>query len=102
MVYIAEANKLTDWYPEDAKEQAKVNFWLHWNHTNTRHSTLDMIAKFTKGQKINTTVIKKSLDFMEARLGAAGPFLAGAKPTIADLFILPEIDQIVPFKFFEL
>ena len=88
--YIAKTRKLTDWLPADPKAQSKVNFWMHWNHTYMRQTPE------LKG-------VKEALAFMEARLGESGPFLAGTdKPTIAYLFVVPEVDQLVLFGVMEL
>merc|ERR1712129_440973 len=86
---------LTSWLPAEPKVQAKVNFWLHWGHTSIRKATSEMLLPHLHSQKTNSVATKAALDFLNARLGETGPFLAGTTtPTIADLWILPEVDQL--------
>ena len=37
--YVAEKYKILPLYPQDITEKAKINFWLHWNHTNSRYES---------------------------------------------------------------
>lgn len=99
--YLAESNNLTQWYPTDPHAKAKVNQWLHWNHTNTRKSTKFLLspALFGRGE-VDTTEYCASLVVLDGVL-AKSKFVASTEhPTIADLFILPELDQVGP-DFFE-
>lgn len=99
LIYLCQSFNLTDWYPEDVKIQARINSWMHWHHLNTRKSTYHLLLPVIWGLKTNSTEVRAALDFIEGRLGERGPFLAGTSaPTIADLLILPEIDQIFIFK----
>eukprot|EP01038_Epipyxis_sp_PR26KG_P005619 gene5619-7761_t len=117
--YLAESRSLTNWYPIDVREKAKVNFWMHWMHTNVRVST--------KGLLVNKTVLQKragadeafasgfksytkSIEFLEKYLAEKcglentdSTYLVGSKPTLADLIILPEVDQVSQpaFGFFD-
>lgn len=101
--YIAKSRGLTDWLPVDPNVRAKVNFWIHWNHTNTRKSTTEVLMPSLTGTTPELAGMKAALDFLEARLGESGPFLAGTEvPTIADLFILPEVDQVGALKLIDL
>jgi glutathione S-transferase len=42
LLYLAESNALTDWYPFCIQTKAKINFWMHWHHANTRKSALQL------------------------------------------------------------
>lgn len=102
MTYICQTHKLTDWLPEDPKVQAKVNQWMHWHHDTTRTATTKILRPAMGGKEIDDTILKKALDTMEAAL-AKSPFLAGTdKPTIADLLILTELDQLGFFKTYDI
>ena len=103
--YLAEEHKLTQWFPEDPVVRAKINFWLHWNHSNTRHGTMAVLmgvmfpklfgAGFDAGKKKYIRAIK----FLEASL-VPGKFVAGTnEPTIADLALIVECDQLSPAAF---
>lgn len=97
LVYLAEANNLTNWYPTDPKDKAKVHQWLHWHHTGTRKATTTLFqgALFGSGAADNvefTNVMK----FLESAL-AKSKFIASTDhPTVVDLLILPELDQLGP------
>ena len=102
LTYIAQSRTLSHWLPAEPDVQARVNFWMHWNHTNTRKSTMECVRPMFFGGTVSTDGFKQAVEFMEGRLAEAGPFLAGTgSPTIADLFILPEIDQLEEFKAFD-
>eukprot|EP00933_Yihiella_yeosuensis_P028576 TRINITY_DN22420_c0_g1_i1.p1 TRINITY_DN22420_c0_g1~~TRINITY_DN22420_c0_g1_i1.p1 ORF type:complete len:232 (-),score=51.12 TRINITY_DN22420_c0_g1_i1:451-1146(-) len=100
LTYIAQSRGLTSFLPEDPKIQAKINFWLSWHQENSRLSTKALVrpkkfggAKDPAGEEQFT----KAVAFIEKRLSEGGPFLAGTtKPTIADLMIIPELDQLTP------
>ena len=79
---------------------------MSWNHHNTRMGTKKVLhyklfpklanadEEHTQGQKH----FVKSLKFIEGALSQR-VFLAGTKPTIADLLLLTEIDQHMPQAF---
>jgi hypothetical protein len=79
-----------------------VNYWLHWNHTGTRLSTSKILLPtlFKKGvDDSDRAAFDNSLTYLNTHL-AANEFLAGtSSPTIADLFIVPELDQQMPCCF---
>jgi glutathione S-transferase len=99
LAYIADKHKLDAYYPAALEQRAQVNKWLHWNHNNTRKGTIELIFPTVYGGG--------SIDDLEDAVDAfhAGPltaldahlagkkFLVGDSVTIADLFILPEVDQ---------
>jgi len=101
LTYICQTHKLTDWLPEDPKVQAKVNQWMNWHHGATRTATTDVVRPTLNKTEVKDETLKKSLDTMTLALEKA-PFLAGTqKPTIADLLILTEIDQLAVFEAYD-
>lgn len=114
--YLSEKHQLNDWYPtgkslSDIQRRAQINFWLHWHHSNMRLSTRsilipyhyppkgvtkeDAVAKgckeYSKGVKFLESYLKKrfqSSDYKDKFLCSSN------KPTIADLLLIPEIDQV--------
>jgi glutathione S-transferase len=110
--YIAETRNLTSWYPtaSDPISRAKVNFWLHWHHGNSRKATKGILIhrlfrSAGADEKLATGVkgLSSSLQFMEKQLGGADGkalnYLTGDSPTIADLLIVTELDQLMPSAF---
>ena len=102
MVYLAETRKLTEWYPLDPARRARVNFWMSWNHSNTRVCTSGVLRnkmfppRGGAGDELIATaqkILKGSLAFMEIQLQRTKYLVDGDKPTIADLVILTELDQ---------
>lgn len=107
MMYLCDKHSLNQWYPSDLQQRARANFWLHWNHTNTRASTKQIIVKkmwppkdmpldqaLERGRK----QLSFSVSFMEKTLSSNQTkyLCSGSHPTIADLFIAPELDQQLP------
>jgi glutathione S-transferase len=101
--YICESRSLTNWYPVDPKERARVNYWLHWQHTGTRGGTkyllVPVVFKTPPADERNVAAYKASIKFLDDHL-ANNKFVAGGlNPSIADLFIIPELDQFLPEAF---
>lgn len=44
LIYLAEKYELEQYYPKDPVARGKINFWLHWNHTNSRSLTLKLLV----------------------------------------------------------
>jgi len=103
--YIASKHNLTSWLGEDARTKAKVHQWMHWHHSATRKSTTAILRPvlWKTTDEAGAKAFADSLAFLEKHLSTVGPFLAGTgSPTIADLLILPEIDQLSVFGLFDL
>lgn len=103
--HVAESRQLADWYPTEAQARARTNEWLHWVHGAIRRSsTMGLLVPKVIQQKEPAEealpAFKKHLDLLEAHL-AASKFLVGDKPTIADLFVVPEVDQIRLFAIYD-
>eukprot|EP01034_Spumella_vulgaris_P029997 gene29997-37142_t len=103
--YLVDRYDLKDWTSSDVNTKAQINFWLHWNHTNTRNGTMkilvpeilyppktDIEATLAKGQKAHV----RNCKFITNHLAQSGTkFLTtSTKPTIADLMIVTELDQL--------
>lgn len=69
---------------------------MHWNHTNTRLSTTAILGPSIFKRDISETAraqLDNALTFLNNHL-ATNQFVAGTTtPTIADLFLIPELDQ---------
>lgn len=105
--YIAESQGPSDWYPTDPIVRAKINFWLHWNHENTRVGTKKLLVGTLFPPKVGADEAKKNalksftraVSFVDQKL-ASQEYLAGTKvPSIADLLLIPEFDQHLPTAF---
>jgi len=106
LTYIAESRFLDSWYPSNPAVRAKIQFWMHWHHSGTRTSTMRVLVPvfFKKEDPEGVSVFTKNIEFLEARLAESGEgkFVAGTlQPTIADLLLLPELDQLEGFKLFD-
>lgn len=108
--YLCEKHQLQNWYPSDLRQRARVNFWLHWNHSNTRKSTKEILVKRIwppKNGSMEAVLdagrkeLGRSVAFLEQSLASSGgTYLTSKKfPTIADLLIAPELDQQMPEAF---
>lgn len=100
--YLADTRKLEQWYPTNPSVRARVNFWMSWHHANTRVCTTGLIrlkllpppdgsadAVIAKSLKS----LQKSLRLMDEQLKTTKFLAPGDSPTIADLLLLPELDQ---------
>lgn len=99
LVHLCETRPaLKAYYPSEPKMKAAVNYWLHWNHTGARLSTLFLRSLLTDDVAAQKAAFFKMLPqhvFMEQALKRQGtPFFAGEAVTIADLALIPEIDQL--------
>ena len=109
LTYLAETRRWDDWYPQgDVAQRARINQWLHWHHSNARMITLHFTrpifvalamgggkgAANEKATKAGLKVLKE----MELVMKHGGlnktPFLCGAHPTLADIAIYCEVDQL--------
>ncbi|PIK56494.1 putative glutathione S-transferase theta-1, partial [Apostichopus japonicus] len=105
------ANKYRDqiadhWYPKDLKQRARVDEYLEYQHLGTRlHYSLLFIHELTAmrtGQTPDTkqtakleTNMKKITHIVQKTFLGDNKFLCGDEITIADIFAVHEILQIV-------
>lgn len=93
---------------ESAQKRAKIDFWLSWHHHNTRNCTLKVFHPFVfrkmyandggyeKVLASGMKSIRKSFFYLEKHLSNSNTmYLTGENITIADLMLLPEIDQLL-------
>ena len=102
--YIAETRSLGKWYPSDPVKRARVNFWLSWNHTNSRLATKKvLVGKLfppktgaSEAFAAGTRELSRSMKFLENHLSNQGNKVleSDSDPTLADITLLPELDQI--------
>ena len=100
MTHLCETRPaLAHFYPSDPVVRARVLYWLHFKHDGARQSTLFLRSILAQtGQTDQAAKLLKALEMwqlMESALTRQGTiFFAGDEITIADLFLLPEIDQL--------
>lgn len=108
LVYLAETRRLSDWHsPIDAQARAEDHFWMSWHHLNTRMSTKQLLhptlfPKMPNAQdllKQGKLSMSKSMKFLESNLADTKFLGGGSHPTVADLLLLPEVDQVMPGAF---
>lgn len=104
---MSESRSLEKWYPSDHIIRARINFWLHWNHTNSRVGTKKLLVSTLfppksgaeEVQKAATKAFEKAVTFVDKHLEQCS-YLAGTEgPTIADLLLVTEFDQHLPAAF---
>jgi len=96
--YLCTKHGLKAWYPDDMQVRATVEQWLDWNQCLLSPTVVDIVLnKVFMGEKGDPAAIERGeteLPKLAAILdaGLAGrDFLAGAKPTIADLSVASNI-----------
>jgi glutathione S-transferase len=100
LVYLATKYEKRQWYPTDVEAQARVNEWLHWNHLGLRRLTSGGLMAPIVVHGVDPATLGDAVAAAESVLVevdaalAKSKFLAGDQPTIADLFVVPEIDQL--------
>lgn len=112
MAYLANKHDWTDVYPKDAKARAKIDQYLSWHHTNTRHSTTRILrpyiarhlGKATPEQlddvKNTNAIISRYVTILEQLFVA--PYVAESKtPTLADYACYCELDQLEAMEVFD-
>jgi glutathione S-transferase len=119
LIYLSEKHHLSSWYPacernelSTIQQRGAINYWLHWHHGNLRCGTLKILVPnfFPPKNQSKEEVLNKGrkefargIKFLEAYLNKKSTglkdevniFLCSENhPTIADLFLLPEVDQL--------
>jgi glutathione S-transferase len=99
--YLCNRFSLSDWYPADIENRARVDSWLDWNQCRLSPAVVDVVLnKVFLGDSGNAEAIARGeADLVElgailaARLSDSD-FLAGSAPTIADLSVASNITQL--------
>ena len=99
--YLCAKHGLTDWYPEDPAARASVDQWLDWNQSRLSPNVIDVVLnKVFMGDQGDKAAIErgeKALPELGAILNAGlngHDYLAGDRPTIADLSVASNIAQL--------
>jgi len=104
LTYLAQTRKDTKYYPQDPKDIARVNMFLHWHHSNTRPGVdLYFVVAYKKVfplKNITATVEEATKKLEETSKKFEDIFLkntkfvAGDQLTIADLLVFTEYQQV--------
>jgi glutathione S-transferase len=99
--YLCTKHRLSGWYPEDLPARAKVEQWLDWNQCRLSPAVVDVVLnRVFLGAAGDRAAIERGLSRLPElwSLLAAGlaetPFLAGSRPTIADLSLASSMFQL--------
>lgn len=112
LAYLCDKNGWEDYYPKDLKARALVDQYLHWHHSNTRHSTSQVLIPFLglvggNPSASDKEMVKKHKQTIQSFVEGIDsflkkPFIAETDtPTIADLSAYCEIDQICDMGVFD-
>jgi glutathione S-transferase len=99
--YLCAKHGLTAWYPDELPKRAEVEQWLDWNQCRLSPVVVDIVLNSDflgpAGDKVaverGLSKLPELWSILDARLASA-PFLAGARPTIADLSVASSIFQL--------
>jgi len=99
--YLCIKHGLTNWYPDDLKQRAVVEQWLDWNQCRLSSSVVDIVMnKVFMGDKGDFNAVKRGEENIKALFIILDDwlterdYLAGEKPTIADLSVASNIFQL--------
>lgn len=96
--YLCFKHGLDDWYPTDPAARALVEQWLDWNQCRLSPVVIDIVLNTVfMGEHGDKNAAQRGQDalpelaqILESGL-AAGPYLAGNAPSIADLSVASNI-----------
>jgi len=99
--YLCVKHGLDDWYPTELNARAAVERWLDWNQCRLSPSVVDVVLnKVFLADQGDPAAIRRGeeklaelLPILDSAL-ADRAFLAGAKPTIADLSVASNITHL--------
>jgi len=99
--YLCLKHDLVDWYPSEPSTRARIEQWLDWNQSRLSRNVVDIVLnKVFMGEHGDREAIKRgttNLEELAPILGnrlAGQDYLAGSKPTIADLSVASNIFQL--------
>jgi len=99
--YLCVKNGLTDWYPEDLPARAAVEQWLDWTQCRLGPAVVSIVFnRVFLGDKGDQEAIARGLEQMVELSGILEKglqgkiFLAGDKPSIADLALASNLFQL--------
>ena len=99
--YLCLKHNLTDWYPTAWRARAAVEQWLDWNQCRLSSAVIDIVLNTVflgeAGDKAaigrGRTRLQELEPIVEGAL-TAQPYLAGQRPTIADLSLASNVFQL--------
>lgn len=99
--YLCVKHQLRDWYPDAPETRARVEQWLDWNQCRLSPAVVDIVLNTlflgARGDRAAIERGRERLTELEPILDAglrAQPFLAGDRPTIADLSLASNVYQL--------
>lgn len=99
--YLCVKHGLDEWYPKELPVRAKVEQWLDWNQCRLSPTVVDIVLNSVfLGDAGDKSAVKRGLSRLpelwtildEGLTGTS--FLAGARPTIADLSVASSVFQL--------
>lgn len=99
--YLCHKHHLTQWYPPDPQDRARVDQWLDWNQCRLSPAVIDLVlnsvflgeqgdrAAIARGRAKLTELMPILNNALEGRR-----FIIGARPTIADISIASNLSQL--------
>ena len=104
MCYLSRKRGWNDVYPDDEQLRARVDWYLHFHHRNTREASIGMVApKVRKDLQIPEAMqasaaasLTRTLSAMDEGWLAKSRYLVGDSVTLADLAAYVEIGQLQP------
>lgn len=99
--YLAVKHRLDDWYPSELAKRAAVEQWLDWNQSRLSPAVVDIVLNTVfLGDRGDAAAIERGRNrlrelepILEAGLTGKN-FLAGDRPTIADLSVASSVFQL--------
>ena len=99
--YLCAKHRLDAWYPQDLPARAKVEQWLDWNQCRLSPTVVDIVLNSVfLGAAGDKVAVERGLarlselwSILEAGL-VDTPYLAGLRPTIADLSLASSVFQL--------
>jgi glutathione S-transferase len=99
--YLCVKHGLDTWYPKEPPVRAKVEQWLDWNQCRLSPTVVDIVLNSVfLGSAGDKTAVERGLSrlpelssILDAGL-AGTQFLAGSRPTIADLSVASSVFQL--------
>jgi glutathione S-transferase len=99
--YLCAKHGLDAWYPKELPLRAKVEQWLDWNQCRLSPTVVDIVLNSVfLGAAGDKAAVERGLSrlpelwsILDEGLGGT-PFLAGSRPTIADLSVASGVFQL--------
>ena len=109
VTYLADAFDIDNhWYPKDIKKRGRINAYLHWHHSNTRHQSgelfFNILAPKMFGMPASTPErVQQALDNTKTFLSEidrqiGNGYICGSELTVADIFLYQEIWMLIIYN----